>query len=77
MSNELKKSIAISAFSVRSVWQRHDLENQKKRLKALEAKMAQEGGVLSEAQLQALEKAKANKWAHGEFENECLSSGSR
>ena len=33
--------------------------------------MAQQGGVLTESQLAALEKAKADKEAHGEFESEC------
>lgn len=69
--NELKKKgIFLSAAGVRCVWQRHDLEIFEKRLKALEGRVAQDGIILTEAQMMALEKKKEKREALGEIETE-------
>ncbi|MCH9665137.1 MAG: IS481 family transposase [Gammaproteobacteria bacterium] len=68
-SNELRqKGVFVSGSGVRSIWLRHNLENFKKRLKALEAKVANDGIILSDAQVAALEKKKYDDEACGEIE---------
>lgn len=68
-SNELKiESIIVSPCGIRSIWLRHGLERRVLRLKRLEKWAAEKGHVLTESQVQALEKAKEEKEAHGEIE---------
>ena len=68
-SNELRKNgVFVSGSGVRCVWLRNNLENFKKRLKALEEKVAQEGIILTDAQIAALEKKKQDDEASGEIE---------
>lgn len=69
VSNELRKAgVFVSPSGVRSIWLRNTLQSRKLRLKALEAKMAKEGIVLTEAQVIALERQQSADEAHGEIE---------
>jgi transposase InsO family protein len=69
VSNELRKQgVFVSASGVRSIWLRHEMSNFKLRLKALEAKVAEDGIILTEAQVQALEKKKLDDEAWGEID---------
>ncbi|MCV6621804.1 MAG: IS481 family transposase [Cellvibrionaceae bacterium] len=69
VSNELrKKGVFVSPSGVRSIWLRNKLENFKLRLKTLEAKVAEEGLILTESQVQALERKKLDDEACGEID---------
>ena len=69
-SNELrKKGIFVSPSGVRSIWLRNGLASMKQRLSALERKSAEEGLILTESQVQALERKKQDDEACGEIES--------
>jgi transposase InsO family protein len=68
-SNELRKlGVFVSPRGVRSIWLRHNRGHVKSRLTALENKVATEGLILTEAQVQALERKKQDDEASGEIE---------
>jgi len=68
-SNELRKrGVFISPSGVRCVWLRNDLSCFKDRLRALEQKSAKENLILTESQVQALERKKHDDVVAGEIE---------
>lgn len=68
VSNELRKrGTFVSGSGVRSVWLRNDLENFKKRLKALEERVARDGIILTDNQVAALERKQQDDEACGEM----------
>jgi transposase InsO family protein len=69
VSNELRKrNIVVSPTGVRSVWLRTGLQTFRLRLTALEKKVAEEGIVLTEAQVAALERKREEQMECGEIE---------
>ena len=69
VSNELRKqNIIVSPTGVRSVWLRHRLQTFRLRLAALEKKAAEEGLLLTETQVAALERKREEQQECGEIE---------
>jgi transposase InsO family protein len=69
VSNELRKqNIIVSPTGVRSVWLRHRLQTFRLRLAALEKKAAEEGLLLTETQVAALERKREEQQESGEIE---------
>jgi len=69
VSNELRKrNIHVSPTGVRSVWLRHNLHTFRLRLAALEKKAADEGLLLTEVQVAALERKREEQQEIGEIE---------
>jgi len=69
VSNELRKqNIIVSPTGVRSVWLRHRLQTFRLRLAALEKKAAEEGLLLTETQIAALERKREEQQESGEIE---------
>lgn len=69
VSNELRKrNIVVSPTGVRSVWLRTGLQTFRLRLVALEKKVAEEGIVLTESQVAALERKREEQLECGEIE---------
>lgn len=70
-SNELRqRGIFVSPSGIRSIWLRHGLANFKDRLRALEKQVAEQGLILTEAQVVALEKKQQDDLACGEIQTE-------
>jgi transposase InsO family protein len=69
VSNELRKrNVLVSPTGVRSVWLRTGLQTFRLRLAALEKKVAEEGILLTEAQVAALERKREEQMECGEIE---------